>query len=152
MENSFAHNFEVKINLQQKFPLHKIFESKISHLVFTVVYIFLHIFRYFMQYYNFQPLQQHNIYIFVFTKVYSLKTHCFLSKIPKLVWIILMYKLHQICKCTRSYTWTPFNINFPRLSKILVSCAALYIGTKHSFRHVTGICISCKLIKVAKSL
>ena len=43
-----------------------------------------------------------------------------------------------------------FNINFPKLSTILASCPALYIGTKHSICHITGICISCRFIKSRK--
>ena len=41
MENSFAHNFTVKINLQWKFWLYKILQSKISHLIYSIVHIFV---------------------------------------------------------------------------------------------------------------
>ena len=42
--------------------------------VYSIVYIFVHIFRYGTWYFNFQPSQQHNIYIFVIIK-YTVSNH-----------------------------------------------------------------------------
>ena len=43
--------------------------------VYSIVYMLVHIFRYFTWYHDFQPLQQHNIYISVITQVYSIKPY-----------------------------------------------------------------------------
>ena len=125
-------------------------KNSIPHVkhVYSIVYIFVHIFRYFMWYYNCLPPDQHNIYIFVITMYIVSNHHWFLNKIPTLCRSFLMYQLH---KCTSVpdlvHTNEQFNINFLKLPTILALCSALYIGTKHSICHLTGICISCRFIK-----